>query len=80
METAAPPSPLLLTTTDIADRIAKTRGKCNSTSVWRVIRKLKIPPAQSPGRNRIMLYTAADADKIEQELRAPNKGKAKASA
>lgn len=71
MET--PPATPLLTTTDIADRIAATRGQCNAVTVWRAIRRLKIEPAQTAGRQQIKLYTEADAVRIGDELRAPNK-------
>lgn len=67
MPVADPSTPDLLTCSDIAARIARTRGSCNRASVWRAIQRLKITAKMTVGK--FSFYTEGDADQIASSMR-----------
>jgi hypothetical protein len=59
---------IALTCSDIATQIAASgRGSCDRSTVWRVIKRLKIEPTIKAGR--YSLYSAEDAKKIAATIR-----------
>lgn len=65
--------PKLLICSDIARLIAKKRGHCNRVSVWRAIKRLKLRPIATTGKN-LQLYSEEQAATIEANLRSANNG------
>lgn len=66
-----PPNVPLFTCSQIAARVAQSRGTCHRTNVWRAINRLKIQPALTVAN--FNFYTEADADRILSQMRHRNK-------
>ena len=58
---------------DIAARIAAERGACNYSSVYRVIRRLKLQPYARNGAFKF--YSEGQIPRIADALRSPNKAR-----